>query len=63
VQAKWRTETPANVQSILGSRGQRRWIIRMDHDGKLIEWAQAGVGQGQTGCMVQALQAVSDNEL
>jgi hypothetical protein len=38
-------------------------VYRLDHDGKLIDWAQTGMGQGQTGCIVHTLQAVSDNEL
>src|SRR5438477_22226 len=38
-------------------------IYRLDHDGKLIDWAQTGMGQGQTGCIVHTLQAVSDTEL
>jgi hypothetical protein len=38
-------------------------IYRLDHDGKLIDWAQTGLGQGQTGCLVHALHAESDTEL
>jgi DNA-binding beta-propeller fold protein YncE len=38
-------------------------IYRLDHDGKLIDWAQTGMGQGQTGCIIHTLQAVSDTEL
>jgi len=38
-------------------------IYRLDHDGKLKDWAQTGMGQGQTGCIVHTLQAVSDTEL
>ena len=38
-------------------------IYRLDHDGKLIDWAQTGLGQGQTFCLVHALHAESDTEL
>ena len=38
-------------------------IYRVDHDGRLIDWAQTGMGQGQTGCIIHSLQAVSDNVL
>ena len=38
-------------------------IYRLDHDGKLVDWAQTGMGQGQTGCIIHTLQAVSDTEL
>src|SRR6202162_3302942 len=36
-------------------------IYRLDHDGKLLGWAQTGLGQGQTGCLIHELHAVSDN--
>ena len=38
-------------------------IYRLDHDGKLLGWVQTGMGQGQTGCLIHELQAVSDNVL
>jgi DNA-binding beta-propeller fold protein YncE len=38
-------------------------IYRFDHDGKLLGWAQTGLGQGQTGCLIHSLQAVSDTVL
>jgi hypothetical protein len=36
-------------------------IYRLDHDGKLLGWVQTGLGQGQTGCIIHELHAVSDN--
>jgi hypothetical protein len=36
-------------------------IYRLDHEGKLLGWAQTGLGQGQTGCIIHELHAVSDN--
>jgi len=38
-------------------------IYRMDHDGRLIDWAQTGLGQGQTGCLIHSLHAETDNVL
>jgi hypothetical protein len=38
-------------------------IYRLDHDGKLLGWAQTGLGMGQTGCIIHELWAVSDNVL
>jgi NHL repeat len=38
-------------------------IYRLDHDGKLLGWVQTGLGQGQTGCIIHELYAVSDNVL
>jgi len=38
-------------------------IYRLDHDGKLIDWAQTGLGQGQTGCLVHSLHAETDTVL
>ena len=38
-------------------------IYRLDHDGNLLGWAQTGLGQGQTGCLVHSLHAESDNVL
>ena len=38
-------------------------IYRLDHDGKLLGWAQTSLGQGQTGCLIHSLQAVGDNVL
>jgi hypothetical protein len=35
-------------------------IYRLDHEGKLLGWAQTGLGQGQTGCIIHELHAVSD---
>src|ERR1700688_1174900 len=36
-------------------------IYRLDHEGKLLGWAQTGLGQGQTGCIIHEIHAVSDN--
>src|SRR3984957_4892684 len=36
-------------------------IYRLDHDGKLLGWTQTGLGQGQTGCIIHEMHAVSDN--
>ena len=30
---------------------------------EFLDWAQTGTGQGQTGCIVHTLQAVSDTQL
>jgi hypothetical protein len=38
-------------------------IYRLDHDGKLLGWVQTGLGQGQTGCLIHELHAVSDTVL
>src|SRR5476649_2414579 len=38
-------------------------IYRLDHDGKLLGWAQTSLGQGQTGCLIHSLQAEGDNVL
>jgi NHL repeat len=38
-------------------------IYRLDHSGKLLGWAQTGLGMGQTGCIIHELWAVSDNVL
>ena len=38
-------------------------IYRFDHDGKLLGWVQSGMGQGQTGCLIHELHAVSDTVL
>jgi len=38
-------------------------LYQLDHDGKLLGWAQTGMGMGQTGCIIHSLQAVSDNVL
>jgi hypothetical protein len=36
-------------------------LYRLDHDGKLLGWAQTSLGHGQTGCLIHELHAVSDN--
>ena len=38
-------------------------IYRLDHEGNLLGWAQTSLGQGQTGCLIHSLDAVSDNVL
>jgi DNA-binding beta-propeller fold protein YncE len=38
-------------------------IYQMDHSGKLLGWAQTGLGYGQTGCIIHELHAESDNVL
>jgi len=38
-------------------------FYRLDHDGKLLGWAQTGLGYGQTGCIIHELYAVSDDVL
>jgi len=38
-------------------------IYRLDHDGKLLGWAQTSQGQGQTGCLIHSLHAEGDNVL
>jgi sugar lactone lactonase YvrE len=38
-------------------------IYQLDHSGKLLGWAQTGMGQGQTGCIIHELYAVSDDVL
>jgi hypothetical protein len=36
-------------------------LYRLDHEGKLLGWAQTSLGQGQTGCLIHEIHAVSDN--
>ena len=38
-------------------------IYQLDHNGKLLGWAQTGLGMGQTGCIIHELYAESDNVL
>ena len=39
-------------------------IYRLDQaTGKLLGWVQTGMGQGQTGCIIHELHAVSDTVL
>jgi NHL repeat len=38
-------------------------IYQLDHDGKLLGWAQTGLGYGQTSCLIHELHAESDNVL
>jgi hypothetical protein len=51
--------TPKYIYS--GAGGGK--IYRLDHDGKLLGWAQTSLGQGQTGCLIHSLQAEGDNVL
>src|ERR1700730_5125313 len=36
-------------------------LYRLDHDGKLLGWAQTSLGHGQSGCLIHEMHAVSDN--
>lgn len=38
-------------------------IYRLDHNGKLLGWAQTSLGHGQNGCLIHEMHAVSDNVL
>jgi len=38
-------------------------IYQLDHSGKLLGWAQTGLGMGQTGCLIHELHADGDNIL
>ncbi len=38
-------------------------LYRLDHNGKLLGWAQTSLGQGQNSCLIHELHAVSDNVL
>jgi NHL repeat len=38
-------------------------IYRLDHDGKLLGWAQTSLGHGQNGCLIHEMHAISDNVL
>jgi hypothetical protein len=38
-------------------------LYQLDHNGKLLGWAQTGLGYGQTGCIIHELYAESDNVL
>ena len=38
-------------------------LYQLDHSGKLLGWAQTGLGYGQTGCIIHSLHAESDNVL
>jgi hypothetical protein len=38
-------------------------LYRLDHNGKLLGWAQTSLGHGQNGCLIHEMHAVSDNVL
>jgi hypothetical protein len=38
-------------------------LYQLDHDGKLLGWAQTGLGQGQSTCLIHELHAESDHVL
>jgi DNA-binding beta-propeller fold protein YncE len=38
-------------------------IYQLDHNGKLLGWAQTGLGMGQSGCLIHELHADGDNVL
>lgn len=38
-------------------------IYQMDHNGKLLGWAQTGLGYGQTNCIIHELYALNDHVL
>jgi sugar lactone lactonase YvrE len=38
-------------------------LYRLDHEGKLLGWAQTSMGHGQNGCLIHELHAISDNVL
>src|ERR1700730_12097521 len=38
-------------------------IYRLDHSGKLLGWVQTSLGQGQTGCLIHEIYALSDHVL
>ena len=38
-------------------------LYRLDHNGKLLGWAQTSLGHGQSGCLIHEMHAVSDNVL
>ena len=38
-------------------------LYRLDHEGKLLGWAQTSLGHGQSGCLIHEMHAVSDNVL
>jgi hypothetical protein len=38
-------------------------IYQLDHNGKLLGWAQTGLGMGQTGCLIHEFHAEGDNIL
>jgi hypothetical protein len=38
-------------------------LYQLNHDGKLLGWAQTGMGYGQTFCIIHALYAESDHVL
>ena len=38
-------------------------IYQLDHNGKLLGWAQTGLGMGQTGCLLHEIHAEGDNIL
>jgi len=38
-------------------------IYQLDHNGKLLGWAQTGLGMGQTGCLLHEFHAEGDNIL
>jgi len=50
--------TPKYLYSGDGTSGK---IYRLDHQGKLLGWAQTSLGQGQGNCLIHQMHAVSDN--
>jgi len=60
VAAPWSVQvTPKYIYSADGT-GK---IYQLDHNGKLLGWAQVGLGLGQTGCIIHEIHAESDNVL
>ena len=71
-----REQNALQIGVVFGQRTQLWWdlplahslrligkLYRMDHDGKLLGWAQTSLGQGQTGCLIHSLHAEGDNVL
>jgi hypothetical protein len=54
--------TPGPTQYLFSGDGNGK-IYKMDLDGKLIGWAQTGLGHGQAGCLVHELHCESETVL
>ena len=56
-------ERPGDAEVHLQRRRHRQDLPAGSQTGKLLGWMQTGMGQGQTGCIIHELHAVSDNVL
>ena len=54
--------TPGSTQYLMSGDGNGK-IYKMSLDGKLVGWAQTGLGHGQSGCLVHELHCESETVL